>query len=101
MMGMIAGHFAMLIFMWIVLGLIGLNILVQLITKLRGSSDLGELATLVTRPMLLDILPLIILAMLTALPNFHIVMLIWYFVAAVLIAIRSFIQLGRSIKSLS
>ena len=97
-MGIILGNSAMVVSMWIVLGLIGLNALVQLLSSLRSSVNLSDLAQTFTRPMLFDILPLLILAALTKLPSFHIVMMIWFFVAAVLIAIRTLLDLGQSLK---
>lgn len=97
-MGIIIHNLGMLVSMWIVLGLIALNALVGLIAQLRGKTNLGALSELVTRPILLDVFPLILIALLTRLPNFQLVMLIWYYVAAILIAIRSLMALGKTLK---
>lgn len=98
MLGVIATHSGMLMAMWIVLIAIGVDILVHLVTALRGRADLDDLAKAVTRPVLLDLLPLILLSLLTALDGTHILVLIWYYVAAVLIVIRTLLHLSKLLK---
>ncbi|MCL6549024.1 MAG: hypothetical protein K6T30_08955 [Alicyclobacillus sp.] len=97
-MSIIAGHVGMEIAMWVVLGLIGLSVLLRLILNLRGSVKVADLAQLVTRPILLDILPLILLSWLRTIDPTHVVMIVWYYVAAVLIAIRALLDIVSSLQ---
>jgi uncharacterized membrane protein len=98
MLSVIAAHQAMKLTMLIVLALIGLNIVVGLLMTLRGSADLGDLAGLATRPLLYDVLPLILLSLLTTLDPTKLLVLIWYYLAALLIAIRTVLDLGKALK---
>jgi Na+/phosphate symporter len=97
-MNVIHGNNSMMITLWIVLILVGLNILMQLLTALRGSANIEDLSVKVTRPVLMEVFPLIILSWLTALDGTHILILIWYYVAAVLIALRALMSLGSALK---
>jgi len=98
MLSVIAGNSGMELAMWVVLIATGLGILVRLLTSLRGKTDIDKLATAVTRPVLVDILPLIILSWLTVLDGTHFLMLIWYYVAAVLVIIRVLMQLASMLR---
>jgi hypothetical protein len=98
-MGIIAGNLAMLVTMLVVLALIGLNIVVNLFLSLRGKADLDNLASSATQPVLKDVFPLLLLAMLTSIDPSHFLVLIWYYVAAVLIAIRTLLGLARVLKA--
>jgi len=98
-MGIIAGNLAMLVTMLVVLALIGLNIVVNLFLSLRGKADLNNLASSATQPVLKDVFPLLLLAMLTSIDPSHFLVLIWYYVAAVLIAIRTLLGLARVLKA--
>lgn len=96
---MVASHLGMLVAMWIVLILIGLAIVVRLVVGLRGSVSLSDLATTVTRPLLVDVLPLLILAVLTGIDGTHILMRIWYYAAAVLIVLRELMNIAAALKT--
>lgn len=96
--GIIHAHSAMLVTMWIVLILVGLNILIQLLTALRGSVNIDDLSTKATRPVLMEVFPLIIIAALTSIDGTHILILIWYYVAAILVALHALMSLGSSLK---
>ena len=96
---MVASHLGMLVAMWIVLILIGLAIVVRLVVGLRGSVSLSDLATTVTRPLLVDVLPLLILAVLTGIDGTHILMRIWYYAAAVLIVLRELMTIAAALKT--
>lgn len=98
MLGIIASHEGMLIALWVVLIAIGLEIAVYLVSCLRGKADIEEMAKVVTRPVLFDLVPLIILSMLTAIDGTHILILIWYYVAAVLIVIRALLHLSVHLR---
>lgn len=98
MIGVIAGHLGMLIAMWVVLIVIGCSIVARLLTAVRRSKQLGELAEAVTRPLLLDVLPLILLSLLTVIDPTHVLIRIWYYLAAVLIIVRQLMLLGRMLK---
>ncbi|KPV39909.1 hypothetical protein [Alicyclobacillus ferrooxydans] len=98
MLGIIASHEGMLVAMWVVMVAIGLEIVVYLATRLRRKADIGEMAEAVTRPVLFDIFPLIILSMLRAIDGTHILLLIWYYVAAVLIIIRALLRLSANLR---
>jgi hypothetical protein len=98
MLSIIHGNFAMMVTMWIVLILVGLNILMQLLTALRGNANIDDLSTKVTRPVLMEVFPLIILSWLTVIDGTQILLLIWYYVAAVLIALRALMSLGSALK---
>ncbi|GMA51587.1 hypothetical protein GCM10025857_29440 [Alicyclobacillus contaminans] len=97
-MGIIAGNMAMHITMLVVLALIGLNILVQVYTSLRGSADLTQLSNAFTQPVLYDVFPLILLSLLSTLDPSHFLVLIWYYAAAVLVAIKTMLQLARVLR---
>lgn len=99
MLGVIASHLGMLIAMWVVLILIGLGIVIRLVVGLRGSVTMTDLATTITRPILLDVLPLILLAMLTAIDGTGILMRIWYYAAAVVIILRELMNIARALKA--
>ncbi len=100
MMGVIGyHHLGMLIAMWIVLIAIGCTIVVRVLQGLRRSTNIGELAEAVTRPMVFDVLPLIILSLLTLIDPTGILIRIWYYVAAVLIVARQLMLLSGHIKS--
>jgi len=99
-MGLIAAHNAMLVCLWIVLALVGLTIVAKTVTGLRGKLNLAQLAETLTRPILLDIFPLILLSWLTAIDGTHILMLIWYFAAALVIAVRTLMELLQLLRKL-
>lgn len=98
MLGVIASHEGMLVAMWIVLIALGLEMVIYLATHLRHKSDIDDMSKVVTRPVLFDLVPLIILSLLTALDGTHILMLIWYYAAAVLIVLRVLLRLGVHVK---
>lgn len=99
MLTVIANHLGMLIAMWVVLILLGLGILIRLVVGLRGSVTMTDLATTITRPLLLDVLPVILLAWLTTIDNTGILLRIWYYAAAVVIVLRELLSLARSLKA--
>lgn len=99
MLTVIANHLGILIAMWVVLILLGLGILIRLVVGLRGSVTMTDLATTITRPLLLDVLPLILLAWLTTIDNTGILLRIWYYAAAVVIVLRELLSLARSLKA--
>lgn len=98
-MAVIASHLGMLVAMWIVLILIGLAIVVQLVIGLRGSVSVADLATTLTRPLLVDVLPLIILALLTSIDGTFILIRIWYYAAAVVIVVRELMNIANALKT--
>lgn len=98
MLSVITGNSGMELAMWIVLIATGLEILVRLLTGLRGTADVNRLATSVTRPLIVDILPLILLSWLTVLDGTNFLILIWYYVAAVVIIIRVLMQLASMLR---
>ncbi|OFW75250.1 MAG: hypothetical protein A2201_09490 [Alicyclobacillus sp. RIFOXYA1_FULL_53_8] len=98
-MGVIASHLGMLVALWVVLILLGLSIVVRVVTGLKGTLVLADLATAVTRPLLVDVLPLILLALLMGIDGTHTLVRIWYYVAAVLIALREVVALGRVLQN--
>ncbi|QSO46768.1 hypothetical protein [Alicyclobacillus mengziensis] len=91
-------HEGMLIAMWVVMIAIGLEIVVALAMGLRGKANMREMAEVVTRPVLFDLFPLIILSILTMLDGTHILVLIWFYVAAVLIIIRVLLALSTHLR---
>ncbi|MBX5435736.1 MAG: hypothetical protein IRZ33_00805 [Alicyclobacillaceae bacterium] len=97
-MSVIAGHIGMEIALWVVLGLIGLGVLLRLLQNLRGSVNVSDLVHLVTRPILHDVFPLILLSWLRTIDPTHVVMIVWYYLAAVLIVIRA---IGDVVDALS
>ncbi|MCL6453318.1 MAG: hypothetical protein K6T78_06750 [Alicyclobacillus sp.] len=98
MLGVIASHPGMLIAMWVALVAVGVDILVRLINSLRGSLDAEQLAVAVTRPVLTDLFPLILLSVLSALRGTHLYILIWFYVAVVLIVIRVLVRLAKALR---
>ncbi|WP_067932162.1 hypothetical protein [Alicyclobacillus kakegawensis] len=94
-MSILLGDNAMLIAFEVVLALIALRILVTAALDLRGTVDWSEWARLVTRPMLTDALPLILLSWLTTVDPTHVVAQAWFYVAAALIVIRTLLELLR------
>lgn len=96
-MSIIAGHVGLLIAMWVAMIAIGLVALARLAQALGSHAKAGELAEIVTRPLLLDALPLIILALLTTIDPTHVIALIWFYVAALIIVVRSLLQLVRKL----
>ncbi|QSO51970.1 hypothetical protein JZ785_24945 [Alicyclobacillus curvatus] len=91
-------HEGMLIAMWVVMIAIGLEILITLAVGLRGKANISEMAQVVTRPVLFDLIPLIVLSWLTVLDDTHILVLIWYYVAAVLIIVRVLLALSNQLR---
>ena len=103
-MVVILHHQIMLIALWVVLCAIALSIVVRILTNLRGTVNFAALAESVTRPLLMDVLPLLILSWLTRFDPTHVVVLVWYYVVAVLIILKVLSNLGshstkRSISS--
>jgi hypothetical protein len=94
----ILGHLGMLIALRVVLVLIAIRILAGIVTGLRGSVDWNGLARTVTRPLLIDVLPLILLSWLLAVDPTHIVVRVWYYVAAAVIAIRILMELINLVR---
>lgn len=96
-MSIIAGHTGLLIAMWVAMVAIGLVALIRLVQGLGAHAKADMLAETVTRPLLLDALPLIILALLTTIDPTHLIALIWFYVAALLIVVRSLLQLIKKL----
>ncbi|MBX6351950.1 MAG: hypothetical protein IRZ10_01345 [Thermoflavifilum sp.] len=97
-MSIILASLGMKVALWIVMILVGLTILAHLIRGLRGSKAMGELAECITRPVLLDLLPLLLLALLTRADPTHVLVLIWYYLAALFIALHRLLQLGELLR---
>lgn len=97
-MGILQSHPGLLISMWVVMALVGLTIIGKLIGQLRMTSDWEAIARIITRPVLTDLFPLILLSWLTVLDSTHILIRIWFYAAAVAIVIRSLLELGRLIR---
>ncbi|WP_026961269.1 hypothetical protein [Alicyclobacillus herbarius] len=98
-MSTLLGHAGMLVALQVVLALIAIRILVIGAMDLRQSVNWPNLAQAVTRPILLDALPLILLSWLTIVDPTHIIMRAWYYVAAALIVIRTLQDLLRRVRS--
>ncbi|MCF8566207.1 hypothetical protein LLE49_15885 [Alicyclobacillus tolerans] len=98
MMAVIGDHLGMLVAMWIVMILVGLEALIFVLTSLRGQTDMAEVAKAVTRPVLLDLLPLILLSLLTLIDHTGVLVRIWFYVAAAAIAIRALMALARGLQ---
>ncbi len=97
-MGIIQSHLGMLISMWVVMILVGLTIIASLINQLRTKTDWDEIAKVFTRPVLMDLFPLILLSLLTTIDPTHILVRIFFYAAAVAIVIRSLLALGNAIR---
>lgn len=98
MLTLIAHHLGMLVSLWIVLILTGVNLLVQVIKGLTGQGSWHEMASAATHPLLYHILPLVLLAGLTTLDPTHFLVLIWYYLAALLVIISDLLNLSQYIK---
>lgn len=98
MLGVILSHAAMLLTFRVVLVVVGLTVVFQLISHIRKNENVGKLAEIVTRPVLVDIFPLILLSMLTAVDPTHVIVLIFYYLAALLIIIRALLELSNALK---
>ncbi|MFX4301073.1 hypothetical protein ACOJUR_02165 [Alicyclobacillus tolerans] len=99
-MNIILHHPAMLTMLWVFLVPIGLTVIFRIVNELRGKFDLEKVATLLTRPILMDIFPLLLLGLLMLADPTHVVILIWYFVAAIAIALRALVELVRQLRQL-
>lgn len=99
-MHIIEVHDTMLLSLWIVLLLIGLTVAVKVVIGLRGKLNLGHVAETLTRPLLIDIFPLILLSWLAAIDPTHVLIFIWYFLAALFIALRTLVELVRLLRNL-
>lgn len=99
MLDIISSHPGMEIMMWIVLIAIGLDILLVLVQNLRGTANIDGLATAVTKPLLYDVLPLIILSWLVAIDGSGFLIRIWYYAAAVLIILRVLLNLSKLVRT--
>ena len=97
-MVIIAHHFGMLVAAWVALGLLGLSILAKLAVSLQGGTQIGAVTDTVTRPVLMSAVPLIILSWLTMVDPTHIVAMFWYYLASVLIAVRSLLEIFQALK---
>ncbi|MCL6517756.1 hypothetical protein [Alicyclobacillus sp.] len=98
MLALISHHLGMLVALWIVLILTGLNLVVQVIKGLTGRGSWQDMASAATHPLLHHILPLLILAGLTTLDPTHFLILIWYYLAALLVIIADLLNLSQYIK---
>lgn len=98
MLGVIHSHVGMLYTMWVVLIVVALAVVAKLVTQLRLSANWDQIGEIVTRPMLLNILPLIILSWLTAVDPTGIFIRIWYYVVAVVIIVRSLIAISKFVR---
>ncbi|WP_067619040.1 hypothetical protein [Alicyclobacillus acidiphilus] len=98
MLAIIHSHVGLLYSMRIVLIAVALTVIANLITQLRGSINWTAVAESVTRPILVDILPLILLSWLTALDPTGVLIRIWYYVAAAVILIRSIVTLVNYLR---
>lgn len=100
MVGVIASHLGLYIAMLVVLVVIGLNVLVTLIQSLRVGANISGLADVLTRPMLFAIIPLLVLSWLMALDPtpYHIVIRIWYYLAALFIILENLMALGNQLQ---
>jgi Na+/phosphate symporter len=97
-MSIILASLGMKVALWIVMILVGLTVLANLASSLRGSTSIGDLASHVTRPVLFDLLPLILLAILTQADPTGVLVLIAYYLAALLIALNRLLQLGDLLR---
>lgn len=98
MLSIILAHAAMLLAFQVVLVLVGLTMVVKIVSQLRTSKQLETLADIVTRPVLLEVFPLILISLLSAVTGAHVIVLIFYYLAALLIVIRSLLELSHAFK---
>ncbi|MCL6592965.1 MAG: hypothetical protein K6T31_03235 [Alicyclobacillus sp.] len=98
MLSVISHHLGMLVSLWIVLLLTGVHLLVQVVKGLTGKGSWGDMAHAATHPVVFHILPLLILAGLTTLDPTHFLVLIWYYVAALLVILHTVLQLAADVK---
>ncbi|WAH37212.1 hypothetical protein [Alicyclobacillus dauci] len=99
MLGVILAHATMLLSFQVVLVLLGLTAIVKIVMKLLTHADFSEFAAYITQPVLHSVFPLIILSLLTAVDPTHFLVLIFYYLAALFIAIRSVLELASVLKS--
>lgn len=97
MLGIISSNLGMLIAMWVVLVLVGLTVLINLVAALRGPVT-GDLSEVMTKPVLQDIFPLIVLSWLTALDPTKVIVLIAWYVMALLIAVKALMKLANLLQ---
>jgi hypothetical protein len=97
-LNIITGHAGMLLALQVVLVIIGLNVLGRLLLSFKGSSGIDELAGLLTRPALYYVFPLIVISWLTVVDPTHLLVLIAYYLAALLIGIAELLSLIDIVK---
>jgi hypothetical protein len=97
-LNIITGHAGMLLAMQVVLIVIGLTIVGRLLLCLKGSCNIEELAAHVTRPVLSYVFPLIVISWLTVVDTTHLLVLIAYYLAALLIAVAELMNLLDMLK---
>jgi hypothetical protein len=99
MLTVILANSTMLITFQVVLILLGLGAIANIVKSWNTSVDVSNLASFITRPVLTEVFPLILLSLLTAVDPTHFVVLIFYYLAALLIAIRILLELGKVLKN--
>lgn len=99
MLGIIHGNPSMLLAMQVVLVLIGLTIVVRMVMSLRTGVNVSDLAGYVLNPVLYEIFPLILISLLTIFDPTKVLVMIAYYLAALLIAIRALLELAGLVKS--
>ncbi|GEO25018.1 hypothetical protein AAC03nite_08030 [Alicyclobacillus acidoterrestris] len=98
MLSVLSAHAAMLLTFQIVLIVLGLTVVVNIVSNLWKGASLSGVGDIVTRPVLTGVFPLIIISLLTQVDPTHIIVLIFYYLAAVCIVIRALFELARSLR---
>ncbi|GMA61959.1 hypothetical protein NZD89_19745 [Alicyclobacillus fastidiosus] len=98
MLSIILSNAAMLLAFQVVLIVLGLNMIVKLLMNLRKSEQVSTLADVITRPVLTDVFPLIIISLLTMVDPTHVIALIFYYLAALFVVVRALLELSKTLK---
>ncbi|MFB5192458.1 hypothetical protein [Alicyclobacillus fastidiosus] len=98
MLSIILSHASMLLAFQVVLIALGLNMIVKLVMNLRKSDQVSTLADVITRPVLTEVFPLIIISLLTMVDPTQVIVLIFYYLAALFIVVRALLEIGKLLK---
>lgn len=100
MLSVILSTPVMLLSFQVLLALMGLLAIARIVKELRGRTNFEELAAIITRPVLTRVFPVILLALLTAIDPTHVIVLVFFYLAELFIAVHTIIELGHALKKM-
>lgn len=97
MLSLILAHETTLLTFQVVLIVLGLNAVVKILMNLRNTT--GEsLVTALTRPVLMEIFPLILISLFAAVDPTHVIVWIFYYLTALAMVIKALLDLAGLLR---